>query len=464
VARYQLLELVGRGGMAEVWKARVDGPHGFQRQLALKRPLGELTTDASVLAMFAKEARILSRLHHPNVVGVFDFGEADGRPYLVMELVEGWTLSKILRTHSRRVMPGGFAALVARELARALAYVHTATGEDGHPLLLVHRDLSPANVMVGFDGSVRLLDFGIAKVLEAALDERTRTGVLKGKAPYMSPEQAAGAPLDARSDQFSLGIVLYEMLTGKRPFGGEGDAVVLKRVQEASFDPPSLLEPDIPKKLEEICLRLLAKDPAARYADAEWVAAQLDLVVAELGWGPRQLSELMATLRGEEDRTPAPRARTGRLERSDRRRWMWWSAAAGAVLAVGATVWAVTRPSKPSPPIIVESPPPASVRIAIDSTPTGAEVLRDKQRIGTTPLSLPILRGKDTVRFVLRAPGRAPSTVELIPDEDQKITVQLVPKEAPPPRPQPPPTKARPQRDDEIEKAIKKGKIVDPFK
>jgi eukaryotic-like serine/threonine-protein kinase len=465
LGRYQLVELVGRGGMAEVWKARVDGPHGFQRQLALKRPLGELQTDAGILAMFAKEARILSRLHHPNVVGVFDFGEVDGRPYLVMELVEGWTLSKVLSSTSRRVMPPGFAALVTRELARALAYVHSATTEDGHRLQLVHRDLSPGNVMVGHDGSVRLLDFGIAKVLEAALDERTRTGVLKGKAPYMSPEQAAGEPLDARSDQFSLGVVLYEMLTGKRPFGGEGDAVVLRRVQEATFDPPSLLEPSIPRDLEDVCLRLLAKEPAGRYPDAEWVAKKLDTIVADLAWGPGRLSELMTTLRAEEDRTPAPRPRTGRLERGSNKRWLLW--AAGGVIAVGATVWAISRPSSPAA-TIVEPPASASVRIAIESTPSGAEVLKDKTRMGTTPLSLPIARGKDPIRFVLRAPERATTTVEVIPDDDQRISVQLVPREPPPrrppPQPAPPKTKPRAGSEGDYEKAIKKGKIVDPFK
>jgi serine/threonine protein kinase len=204
LGRYQLVELIGRGGMAQVWRARIVGPAGFERPVVIKRILPHLAEDPEFAEMFIHEARMSARLSHPNVVQVFELGEFDGEYFIAMEYLRGHDLLRLVRAQMARGTPmdPGLAAAIMRDVCRALAYVHTLTDERGAPLGLVHRDISPSNVMVGFDGVVKLLDFGIAKALSAS-DQKTRTGVLKGKFSYMSPEQAEGSPLDHRSDLFS---------------------------------------------------------------------------------------------------------------------------------------------------------------------------------------------------------------------------------------------------------------------
>ncbi|HEY2746027.1 MAG TPA: serine/threonine-protein kinase, partial [Polyangia bacterium] len=224
--KYQLLERLGRGGMAEVWKAKALGPKGYARKLVVKRILPELACDEEFVRMFVEEARLSASLNHRNIVQVYEFGEVGGEYYLAMEWVHGRDLNSLMKSMKDRdaAPPVELAAYVAREVCRALAYAHALTDEDGQPMRLIHRDVSPSNVMVGFDGSVKLLDFGIAKALALASENRTQVGVLKGKFGYMAPEQVdCDADVDHRADLFVAGVVLWEMLTLRRLFKGSSD-------------------------------------------------------------------------------------------------------------------------------------------------------------------------------------------------------------------------------------------------
>ena len=213
LGRYELLHPLGCGGMAEVFKARASGPAGFERDVVVKRILPQYTRDPDFVRMFADEARILGLMHHPNVVQAYEFGEDGGTLYLALEYVEGPSLSKVLRTlrAASRPMPPAIVAYIAREICRALDYVHRLENADGERLDVVHRDVTPSNIIVTPSGAVKLLDFGVAKFATAA--KSTRAGTVKGKPAYLAPEQLQGKPIDGRVDLFALGIVMHEMLT-----------------------------------------------------------------------------------------------------------------------------------------------------------------------------------------------------------------------------------------------------------
>ncbi|MGZ3442730.1 MAG: serine/threonine protein kinase, partial [Polyangia bacterium] len=287
--KYHLLERLGRGGMAEVWKAKALGPMGYARKLVVKRILPELACDDEFVRMFVEEARLSASLNHRNIVQVYEFGEVDGEYYLAMEWVHGRDLNTLLRSLKvrRAEPPVELAAYVTREVCRALAHAHALTDEDGQPLRLIHRDVSPSNVMVGFDGSVKLLDFGIAKALALASENRTQVGVLKGKFGYMAPEQvdADGGAVDHRADLFVAGVVLWEMLTLRRLFKGANDVQTIGMVRDARVVPPSMHNPLVPPVLDAVCMRALARARAERFADCGEMAAALDDVVHELKFG-----------------------------------------------------------------------------------------------------------------------------------------------------------------------------------
>ena len=286
--KYHLLERLGRGGMAEVWKAKALGPMGYARKLVVKRILPELACDEEFVRMFVEEARLSASLNHRNIVQVYEFGEVGGEYYLAMEWVHGRDLNTLLRTMKDRdaAPPVELAAYVAREVCRALAYAHALTDEDGRPLRLIHRDVSPSNVMVGFDGSVKLLDFGIAKALALASENRTQVGVLKGKFGYMAPEQVDGeAEVDHRADLFVAGIVLWEMLTLRRLFKGGSDIQTIGMVRAAKALPPSAFNPAVPPELDAVCMRALARDRNERFADCAEMAEALDEIVHRCKFG-----------------------------------------------------------------------------------------------------------------------------------------------------------------------------------
>jgi serine/threonine protein kinase len=264
--KYELLRKIASGGMGQVFLAREHGT-GFERLVVLKLILPHLAEDEEFLDMFLEEARLVARLSHPNLITILDLTEIEGRHCLAMEYVQGEDVRRLERfaRKQERPLPVGLVVRIIADAAAGLAYAHNARDGHGQPLQLVHRDVSPQNVLVGFDGGVKVIDFGVAKA--ATSGQQTATGVLKGKYPYMSPEQANGMAVDGRSDQFALGVVMWELLTGKRLFKGDTDLMTLRLVRDCQVPPPSQLNPKLPPGLDEVVLKALAPTPEGRYAD-----------------------------------------------------------------------------------------------------------------------------------------------------------------------------------------------------
>ena len=263
--KYYLLELINVGGMAEVFKAKMFGVEGFEKIVAIKRILPEVAEDAEFIKMFVDEAKIAVKLQHPNVVQIFELGKIEDSYFIAMELINGKDL-KTIRKRLKRVdllMPVEQSAYIISQVCDGLDYAHRKTDEKMNPLNIVHRDISPQNMIVSYEGTVKLIDFGIAKAKSKST--KTQVGMLKGKFSYMSPEQVSGQPIDRRSDIFSLGVVFFEMLTGKRLFLGKNDVETLEKIRKAEVLPPSVFNSDVPPELDRIVLKALAKDREDRY-------------------------------------------------------------------------------------------------------------------------------------------------------------------------------------------------------
>jgi serine/threonine protein kinase len=300
--KYTLFERIGRGGMADVFKARVQGPAGFERVFVVKRILPHLSDDPTFTKMFIEEAKMSARLSHPNIVQVFELGAVEQEYFISMEYVRGRDLAETMRTLWARIGPPRpeLVAYVGREMCRALAYAHDLMGDDGTPLGMIHRDVSPSNVMLSYDGAVKLLDFGIAKALggeeEEAEESGTQRGTLKGKFAYMAPEQTQGSDVDRRIDIFATGIVLHEILTGRRLFKGENDLQTVEKVRVCDVPPPSLQNPLCPPELDVIVLKALAKHRDDRFQSGAEMADALDDVVHAARFQPSHLAQLMRDL------------------------------------------------------------------------------------------------------------------------------------------------------------------------
>jgi tRNA A-37 threonylcarbamoyl transferase component Bud32 len=271
--RYELLERIAAGGMAEVFLAKASGAHGFEKVLAIKRILPGLAADEEFTARFIEEAKIAVGLSHANIVQVFDFGRFGGSLYIAMEYVDGADLATLLKAADRRAMlvPVPTGLYVATEIAKALDYAHRkpdARGRSG----IVHRDVSPSNVLLSYEGEVKLADFGIATAAAAAATERRR---IMGKWRYMSPEQTEAQPLTPQSDIFSAGALFYELLTGRRLFGGDEIPEIVRNVRELAIPPPSSVRADLPPDFDRILLRALERDPARRYPAMKEMMAEL---------------------------------------------------------------------------------------------------------------------------------------------------------------------------------------------
>ena len=263
--KYYLLELINVGGMAEVFKAKMFGVEGFEKIVAIKRILPEVAEDAEFIKMFVDEAKIAVKLQHPNVVQIFELGKIEDSYFIAMELINGKDL-KTIRKRLKRVdllMPVEQSAYIISQVCDGLDYAHRKTDEKMNPLNIVHRDISPQNMIVSYEGTVKLIDFGIAKAKSKST--KTQVGMLKGKFSYMSPEQVSGQPIDRRSDIFSLGVVFFEMLTGKRLFLGKNDVETLEKIRKAEVLPPSVFNSAVPPELDRIVLKALAKDREDRY-------------------------------------------------------------------------------------------------------------------------------------------------------------------------------------------------------
>ncbi|HXU74362.1 MAG TPA: protein kinase [Polyangia bacterium] len=268
--RYQLLERLAVGGMAEIFRARQSGAHGFEKILVIKRILPHLAADPEFLAMFIDEAKLQCALQHPKIVQVFEFGEVEGQYYIALEYVDGMDALGLLRAcaHRRQRLPVRLAVHIACEVLDALDYAHSQRGADGQPLGIVHRDVSPSNVFISRRGDVKLGDFGIARATEKQRQSKTQAGTLKGKYGYMAPEQVVGGEIDGRADLFAVGIVLSEMLMGRRLFTAPNDLDVLLMVRDARLDRLNRYGGDIPPPLRKILDRILARDLEVRYPTA----------------------------------------------------------------------------------------------------------------------------------------------------------------------------------------------------
>ncbi|MEP6993639.1 MAG: protein kinase, partial [Acidobacteriota bacterium] len=278
--QYEIIERIASGGMAELYKAKRTGVEGFQKIVAIKKILPHLADDEEFITMFADEAKLAAQLNHPNIIHIYDLGKIQAGGYFIaMEYVDGRDLRAIQRS-ARELdvpVPVPLAVYIASKVASALDYAHRRRDAESHELNIVHRDVSPQNILISYEGDIKLCDFGIAKA--ASKVGQTQSGALKGKLQYMSPEQAWGRAIDRRSDLFSLGVVLHELLTGERLFGGETDIQMLEKVRNADVAPPSRLNPEVPRNLDAVVLRALAKDPEERYANASDLLRELDSVL-----------------------------------------------------------------------------------------------------------------------------------------------------------------------------------------
>jgi serine/threonine protein kinase len=283
LGKYEVIRELATGGMATIYLARVSGTAGFEKLVVLKCILPALAGDRGFVNMFLDEARIAATLRHSNIADVFDVGVEDGTYFFAMEYVHGQN-ARIVRLESKArqfPIPLEVSLAIIAATASALGYAHDRSSADG-PLNLVHRDVSPSNVLVGFEGAIKLVDFGIARAT-LRRGARTRTGLKRGKAPYMSPEQCRGEAIDRRSDLFSLGTMLYELTAGQRPFVGNSDFEVMEAIVTSTPAPPSSLVRDYPSRLDDIVMRLLARSPGARYQEAGSLLEDLEAFIAERG-------------------------------------------------------------------------------------------------------------------------------------------------------------------------------------
>ncbi|MCC6336794.1 MAG: serine/threonine protein kinase [Myxococcales bacterium] len=465
--RYQLLRKIASGGMGQVLLGK-KGQGDFEKLVVIKRILPHLVEDEEFFTMFKDEAKITMRLDHPNIARINEFGVEGGVHYIEMEYVAGEDLRRIEKraAAANKGIPIGIVLRVMADAAAGLDFAHKAKDAKGQPLNLVHRDVSPQNVLVGFDGSVKLIDFGVAKAAGRA--QHTATGILKGKFPYMSPEQARGDDLDPRSDVFALGIILWEQLTGRRLFKGENDLATQKLVLACQVPEPSSVEPSVPRGLDPIVLKALAKDREERYPDA----LSLRMALEDFGLSnaipssSAHLSAFMQELYAERiARESDPRSfeedsgltdlDVGGLAKPgnaatvvDRNRQVngagsattvdrpgqqtqavgppakggskavWGALGAVALVGIGVAAWRSTRekpvveqpppvvaPAEVKPPPVVE---PKPVEVRVESDPAGADVELAGERVGQTPYATQVVAAKLPMAVKISRDGYEP--------------------------------------------------------
>ncbi len=449
--RYELLGRIGTGGMGEVWRARAAGPAGWSRDVAIKRLLPHLAQDTDFVARFLDEARIAAVLNHGNIVTTLDVGEVDGEIYVALEFVDGLDLRDALRAAvAQGGVPVACAVLIASELCKALSFAHACCDADGQPLHLVHRDISPSNIMVSRAGEVKLADFGIAAARSRST--RTLTGQLRGKLGYMSPEQARGEPLDGRSDLFALGSVLYEMLSGRRAFEGDSEPEILTRVQNARFVPLDELRPELDAELVGIVHRAMALERGQRFATADELGvALLRFLMRETGpVMPAHLAAWLERLAPRVRRDATPDTPRQRVDDTGTR-----TASAPPALARSGSVSSRVEPAPP-----VAQPRAAPIRaigvsvaavlllmlagvaawslagpgrgeIVVSSTPEEARVYVDGVELGVTPLRARVEAGVRDVRVALPGYESVRQQVDVVARAQAPVAVALVPEPVP---------------------------------
>jgi len=293
--KYLLLQRVSVGGMAEVFKALPEGATRIDQIVAIKRILPNIAEDSEFIGMFVDEARLAGQLNHPNICRIYELGRVGDDHYIAMQFLWGRDLLKVMNRFKKagQPMPAPVAAFIASKAAAALHYAHTKRDATGKPLQIIHRDVSPQNIIVGYSGQVKLIDFGVARA--ASQSQKTQAGILKGKFGYMSPEMIRGLPIDHRSDVFAMGICLHEALTGARLFYGETDFATLELVRDAKVAPPSRKAPGVPPALDAIVLKALSREADDRYASAQDLQAALEEFLSShyQGFGEAEVGAVM---------------------------------------------------------------------------------------------------------------------------------------------------------------------------
>jgi serine/threonine-protein kinase len=287
--QYKLIDRLAVGGMAEVFLAHQSGPDGFEKPVVIKRIRPHLSQQSAFVRMFLNEARLAAQLNHPNIVQIHDLGKVGDSYYIGMEYLFGRDMRRVVpKAESLGIpFPMVYALKIASSVCEGLHYAHQKVDLYGAPLNIVHRDVTPENIFVCFDGTVKVLDFGIAKAANRA--EHTRAGELRGKLSYLSPEQCLGKPLDHRSDVFSLGVVLYEWLTGFKLFTGESDVAVMRSIVDGKVYAPSYFRADIPESVEAILMKALERDREKRYPTAWHFQQDLDRFLNAYEFTPTHL-------------------------------------------------------------------------------------------------------------------------------------------------------------------------------
>lgn len=287
--KYTLLNRIAVGGMAEIFLARQEGLEGFEKTICIKRIRPHLSSQASFVGMFLNEAKLAAQLNHPNIVQIYDLGRIADSYFIAMEYIGGRDMSRIVPKAERANIPFPmiYALRIASSACEGLYYAHTKADAFGNPLSVVHRDVTPENILVSWDGTVKIVDFGIAKATTQI--EQTRAGEIKGKLSYMSPEQAMGKQLDSRSDIFSLGAVIYEWVTGYKLFTGENEMAILKSIIDGKIYPPSYFKEDVPEAVERILMRALEKDRDKRYQTAWEMQFDIDTYLAGSEFTPSNI-------------------------------------------------------------------------------------------------------------------------------------------------------------------------------
>ena len=500
IGRYELIHRLGHGGMANVYLGRASGTAGFEKLVAVKVIHPHLASEPEFVEMFLDEARIASRLHHPHVVEILDLGRDDELFFMVMEYVEGDTLASLLRQarKAKQDLPLSAVLQVVADACEGLAAAHELADADGNPYELVHRDVSPHNLLVGMDGRVKVVDFGIMKA--AGKRSSTLTGQLRGKLAYMSPEQACAEPLDHRTDIFALGAVLWEMCCGDRLFSGETEAELLAKVSRCEI--PDLLarRPELPMALRDILDRALAFDREQRYEsardmlkDVRALMRTLDdedprATVAEVmqGFFQGRVEYIRATVRSSGESVRAPRSTrelpaernassdstmtgsrlrsgvhgtgtlTSSLTGATARQWSLWLLLPLIGAAIGTTVVSLragagggqaveptavpteqVTPAATIDPAPVElapvvepqpEPEPAFVQWTFETNPPGAQVTVDgRPHDETTPLSIDVPRGRDTIAVRIDMDEHVPLEIRLAPTRSDRFSYQLEP-------------------------------------
>jgi len=459
--RYELLERMGSGGMADVYRAASVGSQGFRRVVVIKRVRRALAGSPEILGLFRDEARISTLLNHPNIAQVHDFGRVDGVPFLAMEYVQGRDLRAVLRALAdtgRRMKPST-AALIGRQVAQALHYAHTLRDPDHQHFQIVHRDINPTNLMIARSGMVKLLDFGVAKASVHAGKAQTDPPAIKGKLSYLSPEQALCHVLDGRSDVFSLGVTLWEMLTGRRLFAGATEFERIRNVLEAPIPPPSSLAPGISPMLDAVVLHALERDVGRRYQNAQALAEDLDRCLVVDPAGNRAIQDMLEQLFGKASsgsgervpvgsrsggrdsvsasrKTPSASSRSASRSGSGSKRVrqparvvsVAWAVAMMVIVTVFVSVAtshisSVFRAGRDN--VAIAALDAADVEIEIESEPPGALVRGSRGLLGTTPVKVTLPSSGTIERLTFELPGYDRATYDVRPTKSSYVLVEL---------------------------------------